>query len=41
VADLSGLKHEAVEQFTELHKPLPCLWRVETEEHFNEETKRM
>jgi hypothetical protein len=41
VADLSGVKHEAVEQFTELHKPLPCLWRAETMEHFKEETKIM
>jgi hypothetical protein len=41
VADLSGLKHEAVVQFTELLKPLPCLWRGETKEHFKEETKIM
>jgi len=41
VEDLSGLRHEVVEQFIELYKTLSCLWRVETKEHFNKETKRL
>lgn len=41
VEDLSGLKHEAAEQFIELDKTLPCLWKVETKQHFNQETKRL
>jgi hypothetical protein len=41
VEGLSGLKHEAVEQFVGLYKTVPCLWRVETKEHFNKGTKRL
>jgi len=40
VEDLSGLKHEAAEQFIELCKALPRSWRVGNKQHFNKETKR-